>query len=205
MKIYVDVDERMPLLKTIPLSLQHLFAMVGATILVPMLTNTSPSLALFCSGIGTLLYILCTKGRLPAYIGSSFAFIAPITVATAQYGKSAMLSGVIGAGVIYVITAAIIKVVGTKWIDKILPPVLVGAVVIVIGLGLAGTAVNWAGLNPNFTSDAMVNVSRSTWILVSLVTLGVGVFGSMYFKGFLGVIPILIAMVVGYILSLIHI
>ncbi|GAA0689236.1 uracil permease [Clostridium cadaveris] len=202
MKIYVDVDERMPLLKTIPLSLQHLFAMVGATILVPMLTNTSPSLALFCSGIGTLLYILCTKGRLPAYIGSSFAFIAPITVATAQYGKSAMLSGVIGAGVIYVITAAIIKVVGTKWIDKILPPVLVGAVVIVIGLGLAGTAVNWAGLNPNFTSDAMVNVSRSTWILVSLVTLGVGVFGSMYFKGFLGVIPILIAMVVGYILSL---
>lgn len=202
MKNYIDVDEKMPLLKTIPLSLQHLFAMVGATILVPMLTNTSPSLALFCSGIGTLLYILCTKGKLPAYIGSSFAFIAPITVATAEYGKSAMLSGVIGAGVIYVITAGIIKVVGTKWIDRILPPVLVGSVVIVIGLGLAGTAINWAGLNPNFVSDAMVNVSRSTWILVSLVTLGVGVFGSMYFKGFLGVIPILIAMVVGYLLSL---
>lgn len=202
MKNYIDVEERLPLLKTIPLSFQHLFAMVGATILVPMLTGTSPSLALFCSGVGTILYIICTKGKLPAYIGSSFAFIAPITVATSQYGVSAMLSGVIGAGVIYIITAAIIKVLGSEWIDKILPPVLVGSVVIVIGLGLAGTAVNWAGLNPNYVDTSMAGVPRNIWILVSVVTLAVGVFGSMYFKGFLGVIPILISMVVGYVLSL---
>ncbi len=202
MKNYIDVEERLPLLKTIPLSFQHLFAMVGATILVPMLTGTSPSLALFCSGVGTILYIICTKGKLPAYIGSSFAFIAPITVATSQYGVSAMLSGVIGAGVIYIITAAIIKVLGSEWIDKILPPVLVGSVVIVIGLGLAGTAVNWAGLNPNYVDPSMTGVPRNIWILVSVVTLAVGVFGSMYFKGFLGVIPILISMVVGYVLSL---
>lgn len=202
MKNYIDVEERLPLLKTIPLSFQHLFAMVGATILVPMLTGTSPSLALFCSGVGTILYIICTKGKLPAYIGSSFAFIAPITVATSQYGVSAMLSGVIGAGVIYIITAAIIKVLGSEWIDKILPPVLVGSVVIVIGLGLAGTAVNWAGLNPNYVDPSMAGVPRNIWILVSVVTLAVGVFGSMYFKGFLGVIPILISMVVGYVLSL---
>lgn len=202
MKNFVDVEERLPLVKTIPLSFQHLFAMVGATILVPMLTNTSPSLALFCSGIGTLLYILCTKAKLPAYIGSSFAFIAPMISATAQYGKESMLSGIVAAGIIYVIVAAIIKFTGTNWLDKLLPPIVVGSVVIVIGLGLAGVAINWSGLNPSFTTEAMAGVPRWAWILVSLSTLGIGIFGSMYFKGFLGVIPILVSMVIGYILSL---
>ncbi|MBU5590777.1 uracil permease [Clostridium sp. MSJ-4] len=203
MKNYVDVEERLPMLKTLPLSFQHLFAMVGATILVPMLTNTNPSLALFCSGVGTILYIFCTKAKLPAYIGSSFAFIAPMLSASAQYGRESMLSGIIAAGVIYVIVAAIIKFTGTKWLDKLLPPIVVGSVVIVIGLALAGVAINWSGLNPNFTTEAMAGVSRGAWILVALVTLGIGIFGSMYFKGFLGVIPILMSMVVGYILALI--
>lgn len=203
MKNFVDVEERLPIGKTLPLSLQHLFAMVGATILVPMLTGISPSVALFSSGVGTLLYIICTKAKLPAYIGSSFAFIAPMVAATEKFGTSSMLSGVVAAGVIYVIVAFIVKLTGSGWIDKILPPVVVGAVVIVIGLGLAGVAINWAGMNPNFTTDALKDVPRLYWILVSLVTLGIAVFGSMYFKGFLGVIPILIAMIVGYILSLI--
>ncbi|WP_032121699.1 uracil permease [Clostridium amazonitimonense] len=203
MKNYVDVEERLPMLKTLPLSFQHLFAMVGATILVPMLTNTNPSLALFCSGVGTILYIFCTKAKLPAYIGSSFAFIAPMLSASAQYGRESMLSGIIAAGVIYVIVAAIIKFTGTKWLDKLLPPIVVGSVVIVIGLALAGVAINWSGLNPSFTTEAMAGVSRGAWILVALVTLGIGIFGSMYFKGFLGVIPILMSMVVGYILALI--
>lgn len=202
MKNYVDVDEKLPILKTIPLSLQHLFAMVGATILVPMLTGMSPSIALFCSGVGTLLYILCTKAKLPAYIGSSFAFIGPMTVASAAYGPNAMMSGIIAAGIVYVIVALIIKLTGTEWLNKLLPPVVVGAVVIVIGLGLAGVAINWAGLNSSFSVPAMASVPRWAWITVSLITLSVGVFGTMYFKGFLGVIPILIAMITGYISAL---
>lgn len=202
MKNFIDVEERLPLLKTIPLSLQHLFAMVGATILVPIITGMSPSIALFCSGIGTLLYIICTKGKLPAYIGSSFAFIAPMLVASKNYGAPAMLSGVIAAGVVYIIVAGIIKLFGIGWLNKALPPAVVGAIVIVIGLGLAVTAVNWAGLNFSFTSDSLKDVPRWAWITVSMITLAVGVIGSMYFKGFLGVIPILISMFVGYIAAL---
>jgi len=201
MKI-VDVNERLPILKTLPLSFQHLFAMVGATILVPMITGLSPSIALFCSGVGTLLYILCTKARLPAYVGSSFAFIGPMVVATKAYGQSSMLSGIIAAGFVYVIVALIIKIAGTKWLDKMLSPVVVGSVVIVIGLSLAGVAINWAGLNSTFTTPALEGVSRGRWIFVSMTTLGIAIIGTMFFKGFFGVVPILIAMVAGYILSI---
>jgi len=202
MKDFIDVDEKLPILKTIPLSLQHLFAMVGATILVPMITGLSPSIALFCSGVGTLLYILCTKARLPAYVGSSFAFIGPMGVATKAYGQSSMLSGIIAAGFVYVIVALIIKLVGIKWINKLLPPVVVGSVVIVIGLSLASVAIQWSGLNSTFTSPALEGISRGTWIFISMTTLAVAIAGTMYFKGFFGVVPILIAMVVGYILSI---
>jgi len=203
MKEFIDVDEKLPILKTIPLSLQHLFAMVGATILVPMITGLSPSIALFCSGVGTLLYILCTKARLPAYVGSSFAFIGPMGVATKAYGQSSMLSGIIAAGFVYIIVALIIKLVGIKWINKLLPPVVVGSVVIVIGLSLASVAIQWSGLNSTFTSPALAGISRGTWIFISMTTLAVAIAGTMYFKGFFGVVPILIAMVVGYILSII--
>lgn len=202
MKNFVDVEERLPIGKTIPLSFQHLFAMVGATILVPMLTGLSPSIALFCSGVGTLLYILCTKAKLPAYIGSSFAFIAPMMAASSNYGPEAMLSGIIAAGLVYVIVAAIIKFAGTAWLNKALPPVVVGSVVIVIGLGLAGTAIQWAGLNPANAPAGMESVATWAWVTVALVTLLIGIFGSMYFKGFFGVIPILIAMITGYIVAL---
>jgi len=202
MKNFIDVDEKLPILKTLPLSFQHLFAMVGATILVPMLTGLSPSIALFCSGVGTLLYILCTKARLPAYVGSSFAFIAPMGVATKAYGQSSMLSGIIAAGFVYVIVALIIKLIGIKWLDRILPPVVVGSVVIVIGLSLASVAINWSGLNSTFTTPALGGVARSTWIFISMATLAIAIIGTMYFKGFFGVVPILIAMVVGYILSM---
>ncbi|OPJ63225.1 uracil permease [Clostridium oryzae] len=195
MNNFVDVDERLPLIKSIPLSFQHLFAMVGATILVPKFLGMSPSIALFCSGIGTLLYILCTKGKLPAYIGSSFAFLTAMKFASQHYGVSGMLSGVIAAGTVYIIVAGIIKIAGSKWIEKAIPPVLIGSVVIVIGLSLAGTAAGWAGLlaeKPDYMT-----------ILVAAVTLLIGIIGSTYFKGFLGVIPILIAMVAGYILAFI--
>lgn len=204
MKNIVDVEEKLPILKTIPLSFQHLFAMVGATILVPILTGMSPSIALFCSGVGTLLYIICTKAKLPAYIGSSFAFISPMIIASRNYSPSAMLSGVIAAGLVYIVVAIIIKFAGIDWLNKALPPIVVGSIVIVIGLALATTAISWAGLD--FTGSipaSMVNVPRWAWITVSMVTLAIGIIGSMYFKGFAGVIPILIAMISGYVLSLI--
>ena len=203
MKKIVDVEDKLPIGITIPLSFQHLFAMVGATILVPILTGMSPAIALFCSGVGTLLYIICTKAKLPAYIGSSFAFIAPMLVASKNYGSQAMLSGVIAAGCVYIIVSIIIKLCGINWLNKALPPVVVGSIVIVIGLGLASTAINWAGFNPNFTTDQLKNVPRWSWMTVSIITLAVGVLGSMYFKGFLGIIPILIAIIVGYISAIV--
>lgn len=202
MKNYVDVEEKLPILTTLPLSFQHLFAMVGATILVPIITGMSPSIALFCSGVGTLLYIICTKAKLPAYIGSSFAFIGPMLVASKNYGPAAMLSGVMAAGLVYIIVAIIINFFGIKWLNKTLPPVVVGSIVIVIGLGLASTAINWAGLNSSYMDASMANVPRWAWITVSMVTLGIGVLGSMYFKGFLAVIPILVAMISGYVTAL---
>lgn len=203
MKNFVDVDERLPILKTIPLSFQHLFAMVGATILVPKLTGLDPAIALFCSGIGTLLYILCTKGMLPAYIGSSFAFIGAMGVASSSYGTKGMLSGVIAAGLVYVIVAAIIKFAGSAWLDKALPPVLIGAVVIVIGLSLAGVAADWSGLIAKTGADGNIVPTDYKVIAVAAITLAVGIIGSMYFKGFMGIIPILTAMVVGYVAAIV--
>lgn len=202
MKNYVDVEERLPILKTIPLSLQHIFAMVGATILVPQLLHLDPAVALFGSGVGTLIYILCTKGKLPAYVGSSFAFIAPIGFVAEKQGMPAAMGGVIVAGLIYVLFAAIIKKFGTKWVDRILPPVVVGSVVIVIGLGLARNAVGMAGLLPPDKGE-IVNIINNKEVWVALFTLAVAVIGSMFFKGFLAVIPILIGLVSGYILALI--
>lgn len=201
MKNFVDVEERLSIGKTIPLSLQHLFAMVGATILVPKILGMDPSVALFGSGLGTLIYILCTKGKLPAYVGSSFAFIAPILAISKSQGLPSAMGGVIVAGLIYVAVAAIIKQFGTKWIDRLLPPVVVGSVVIVIGLGLAGTAVGWSGLLPN-AEGHIVNILQNKEVWVALFTLAVAVIGSVYFKGFLAVIPILIGLVSGYILAL---
>jgi uracil permease len=203
MKNFVDVEEKLPIGVTIPLSFQHLFAMVGSTILVPILTGMSPSIALFCSGVGTLIYILCTKAKLPAYLGSSFAFISPILIASKSYGSASMLSGVIAAGCVYLIVAGIIKLCGVNWLNRALPPVVVGSIVIVIGLGLATTAINWAGFNPTYTTDQMQSIPRWAWMTVSAITVATAVIGTMYFKGFLGIIPILIAIIVGYISALI--
>lgn len=199
MKHFIDVEEKLPLQKTIPLSFQHLFAMVGATILVPRLLNMNPSLALLGSGIGTLIYIICTKAKLPAYLGSSFAFIAPISFVSQSQGLPAALGGIVVAGAIYVFFALIIKRFGIGWIERLLPPVVIGSVVIVIGLGLAGTAVKWAGLVPDSGSTGLIS-NRDVWVAV--FTLGVSIIGSMFFKGFLEVIPILVGMVSGYALSL---
>lgn len=184
----VDVQERLSLAESVPLSLQHLFAMFGSTVLVPFLTGLNPSIALLTSGIGTLIYILLTKGMIPGYLGSSFAFIAPIIAVSKAEGTGAALFGCLVSGIVYIIVAAIIRKAGTGWINFLLPPVVVGSIVIVIGLGLAGVAVDMASKD---------------WAVAS-VALIIAIIASAFFRGFLGVIPILLGIIGGYVFAMIQ-
>ncbi|MDR0718195.1 MAG: NCS2 family nucleobase:cation symporter [Treponema sp.] len=187
---------RPPLGKWIPLSIQHVFAMFGATILVPILTGLSPSAALFTAGTGTLIYILCTGAKVPAFLGSSFAFIPPLISVTAVYGLSAAMGGAIAAGIFYCIVGLIIKFAGTGWLDKALPPVVIGSVIVVIGLNLAPTAMSMA-MNDGDGNYSLVYLSIAT------VTLGVTIAANILLKGFFSTIPILIGLVAGYLFTLI--
>lgn len=168
------------------LAVQHLFAMFGATVLVPSLTGLNPAVALFASGSGTLIFHLITKGQVPAYLGSSFAFIGPIIAAKKSYGLPAALLGCLVAGLIYVIMAAIIRKIGTDFIEEYLPSVVVGPVIMTIGLGLAPTAKD------------MAMQHLPTALLTLAVAIGVSVLG----RGLLKIIPILIGMIAGYICAL---
>lgn len=187
----IQTDEKLPILQAAPLALQHLMAMFGATVLVPILTGLDPSVAIMTSGAGTILYLIMTKGKIPSYLGSSFAFIAPIIAVATTIGIPEALGGLVVAGLIYVLVAALIKAFGTGWLNAVLPPALVGAVVIVIGLGLAGVAINMA-----FNSGGDEFVAQG--LLVALVTLGAAIVFSSFFKGFLNTIPILLGIIVGY-------
>lgn len=189
----IPVDEKLPLLKTIPLSFQHLFAMFGATVLVPILFHVNPATILLFNGIGTLLYLILCKGKVPAYLGSSFAFISPVFTILPQYGYEAALGGFIVVGAIFSLVALSLKIIGTKWIDAVFPPAAMGAIIAVIGLELMPTAAQMSGLNTD-QSDANV-------IMVSLFTLVVTILGSVAFRGFLAIIPILIGVISGYILA----
>lgn len=189
----IQVEEKLPILQTLPLSLQHLFAMFGATVLVPILFKVNPATILLMNGIGTLLYLFICKGKIPAYLGSSFAFLSPVFVILPQYGYNAALGGFIVVGAIFTLVGLSIKVIGTKWIDVVFPPAAMGAIVAVIGLELAPVAADMAGLTAK-TLDPKV-------ITVSLFTLLVTIFGSILFRGFLSVIPILIGILSGYILA----
>jgi len=190
----IKVDEKLPLLTTIPLSLQHLFAMFGATVLVPILFKVNPATILLFNGIGTLLYLSICKGKIPAYLGSSFAFISPVFVILPQYGYEATLGGFIIVGLVFSLVALSIRVIGTKWIDVVFPPAAMGAIIAVIGLELMPTAAGMAGL----TGD----VIDSKTITVSIITLLITVFGSVAFRGFLSIIPILVGVLSGYVLAL---
>ena len=192
----VKADEKVSLAKRIPLGIQHLFAMFGATVLVPLLTGLDPSVALFSSGTGTLLFMLVTKGKVPAYLGSSFAFIAPIISVSTTWGIRYALGGAIAVGIVYVVMAFIISRIGLDWIDRFLPPVVIGSVIMVIGLGLASTAVDMAGLSAGGGSLASVDVR------IALFTLAVTIIGTMFFKGFFAVVPVLIGIIAGYIFAL---
>ena len=141
----IGVDARVSVGRAIPLGIQHMMSMFGSTVLVPTLTGLSPSVAIMCSGIGTICYLLVTRNKIPSYLGSSFAFISPIIAVYATTGSySAVMSGVVTAGLVFLATAGIIKLVGTGWLDRLLPPVLVASVMIVIGVGLSATAAKMA-------------------------------------------------------------
>ena len=193
--LLLDVDQRPSAGKGILLSFQHVFAMFGATILVPLILGMPVSVALFASGVGTLIYMIATGFRVPVYLGSSFAFITAMSLAMKEMGGdvSAAQTGVILTGLVYVLVAASVRFAGTKWIDKLLPPIIIGPMIIVIGLGLAGSAVTNAGL-----------VADGNWknALVAVVTFLIAAFINTKGKGFLRIIPFLFAIIGGYLFAL---
>ncbi|MFJ8256925.1 uracil-xanthine permease family protein [Peribacillus asahii] len=193
--VLLDVEDVPKAGQWITLSLQHLFAMFGATVLVPVLVGLSPAVALISSGLGTLAYLLITRGQIPAYLGSSFAFITPILAAKALGGPEAAMIGCFAAGLLYGVVALIIQKVGIRWLMNLLPPVVVGPVIMVIGLSLAGTAVKMAMYED---SSAEVLVYSTTHIMIALITLITIICCNVFFKGFLSIIPILIGIIVGY-------
>lgn len=193
-KKIIQVDEKVPVKMLIPLSIQHMFAMFGASVLVPFIFGINPAIVLLMNGVGTLLFIFITKGKAPAYLGSSFAFLAPAGVVIAKYGFEYAQGGFVVVGLCGCILAFIIYKFGTKWIDIVLPPAAMGPVVALIGLELAGSAASTAGL-------VGVEKIEMSSVIVFLVTLGVAIFGQVLFRGFLSVIPILIAIIAGYVAS----
>lgn len=189
-KKIIQVEEKVPVKLLIPLSIQHMFAMFGASVLVPFLFGINPAIVLLMNGVGTLLFIVITKGKAPAYLGSSFAFLSPALLVIERFGYAYALGGFVVLGIGGMIVALIIRKCGTKWIDIVLPTAAMGPVVALIGLELAGNAADTAGLLAE-----KVDIRN---VIVFLVTLGVAAFGQILFRGFLSVIPILIAIIAGY-------
>ena len=197
----IQIDERVPLGKGIPLSIQHTFAMFSASVLVPYILGISPSIALLMNGIGTLIFIFVTKGRAPAYLGSSFAFLAPAGIVIKEMGFPYALGGFVVTGLLMCLVALLIKYVGTGWIDAILPPAAMGPIVALIGLELAGSAAQTAGLINPETGGMTENLDPRI-LIVFLVTLLLAVFGGVLYRGFAAAIAILIAIIAGYVLAL---
>ena len=214
-KLLLDVNEKPSIGKWIFLAIQHVFAMFGATVLVPILVNQgiqsagvegealSIAVALVTAGIGTLLYILCTKGKSPVFLGSSFAFISPIIAAyiagassgNPADGLGAAMTGIMIVGIVYMIVSLIIKIIGKNWIDKLLPPVVIGPMIMIIGLGLASSAIGSIGIGQD--------TENIEWkgVLVALITFLTTAIIMVKGKGFLKIIPFLIGLIVGYIAS----
>lgn len=198
-KMLYGPADKPPLAKWIPLSIQHVFAMFGATILVPILTGMDINTALFTAGTGTLIYILCTGAKVPVFLGSSFAFIPALVTISSAYGLPYAMGGAVFSGITYLVVAAIIKKTGTGWLRKALPPVVIGSVIVVIGMSLAPSALNMA-MYPN--SDASQGYSLVLFS-VAMVTLAVTVIVNIYGKGFISVIPVLFGLAAGYIFTLV--
>lgn len=212
----IQVEQKVPILKGIPLSLQHLFAMFGASILVPILFNTwagkmviDPALVLMMNGIGTLIYLFICKGKAPAFLGSSFAFLSPtaVCIATAtkagldpQIGFQRAVGGFFIAGLAFALVSLVIRFAGRRWISIVLPPAAMGPIVALIGLELAPTAVGMSFFKGGSMASGEI---LGSWVLISLFTLAVVIVGSVVFRGFLAAIPILIGVIAGYILSMV--
>ncbi len=208
----IHIEDKVPFRLLVPLSIQHMFAMFGASVLVPFIFGINPAIVLLTNGVGTLLFILITKGKAPAYLGSSFAFLAPAGIVISNWGYEYALGGFVAVGFCGCILALIIYKFGTKWIDVVLPPAAMGPVVALIGLELAGSAASTAGIlsGTEYVLDEAsglynqvvtpVNMNNA---LVFLITLGVAVFGNILFRKFLAVIPILIAIIAGYVSAVI--
>ncbi|MCQ4086286.1 uracil permease [Saccharibacillus sp. JS10] len=201
----IQVHERPAFGPGLLLSIQHLFAMFGSTVLVPNIFGVDPSVILLMNGIGTLLYILICKGKIPAYLGSSFAFLVPVGAVLVTPGNMENYSKALGAfiviGIVFILVAWIVKVAGTRWIDFMFPPVVMGCVVALIGLELLPVAADLAGLLGSVDPDTKAVVYSSNAIIISLVTLAVTVLGAVLFRGFPKIIHILIGIAVGYILA----
>ncbi|WP_137597455.1 solute carrier family 23 protein [Paucilactobacillus kaifaensis] len=192
--VVLDIGDRPKFGQWVGLSIQHMFSMFGSTVLVPILVGLNPGIALFSSGVGTLLYILITKAKIPAYMGSSFSFIVPMVALMKTAGYPAIAQGTIAVGAVYLIVALIVSFFGSDWIDHVLPPIIVGPIVMVIGLSLATTAAKDATINAAGKYDLK-------FFAVAIVTLLITIFFNMYLRGFLGLIPILLGIVVGYLLA----
>lgn len=190
----IQVEDKVPFQLLLPLSIQHMFAMFGASVLVPFIFGINPAIVLFMNGVGTLIFIAVTKGQAPAYLGSSFAFLAPAGIVIAEMGYEYALGGFVAVGFCGCVLSFIIYKCGTDWIDIVLPQAAMGPVVALIGLELSGSAASNAGL-----LDETIDMKN---VIVFAVTLGVAVFGNILFRGFLSVIPILIAVIAGYIAAL---
>lgn len=194
----IGVDDRVSVGRAIPLGIQHMMSMFGSTVLVPVLTGLDPNVAIMCSGIGTICYLLVTGNKIPSYLGSSFAFISPILAVGATRGLDAAMSGVIVAGAVFLVVAGIIKLVGTGWLDRLLPPVLVASVMVVIGVGLSATA---AGMALTTTAADGSSVFYGVGAAVAAITLiAAVVFSSM--GGIFGTVPVLLSIIVGYVVSI---
>ncbi|WP_144903040.1 uracil-xanthine permease family protein [Leuconostoc mesenteroides] len=190
-----DLHDKPPFFTWLGLSLQHLFSMFGATVLVPLLVGLNPGVALFTSGVGTLLHLLITRGKVPAYMGSSFAFIIPMTSLLKTVGYPAVAQGIISVGLVYLVVAFIVTFTGTAWIEHIFPAEVVGPIIIVIGLSLAGSAASSAT-----TMNGHYDIRVFT---VALVTLLATIAFNMFLRGFLGLLPVLLGIIFGYIVALI--
>lgn len=190
----IGVEEKLPPIQALPLGLQHFLSMFGATVLVPMLMGFSPSVSVMCSGIGTALYLLVTRGKIPSYLGPSFSFIGPVVMASATAGASGVGSAIVGAGLIFILCALVVRVVGTDWITRFIPTVVMAEIIFVIGCGLANTAINDV-----FLCDG----HEASWpaLVVGLVALLVVIFCSCFGKRILSTIPVLMGAVVAYLLS----
>lgn len=191
--VVLDVDERPEFGQWVGLSLQHMFSMFGSTVLVPILVGLNPGIALFSSGVGTLMYLLITRHKIPAYMGSSFSFIVPMMALMKSTGYPGIAQGTIAVGCVYLLVSLIVTMIGSDWIDHVLPPIVVGPIVMVIGLSLASTA----------AKDATMSGTHYDlrYFAVAMLTLLVTIAFNMFCKGFLGLIPILLGIVCGYVIA----